>query len=115
MNKLKPVAIQLNGHVYEIPSTAYLWEGNTLCFALIHKNTLPKRYGEMYLTGDVFLNHFYSVYDFEADTTGLGVNINSKGKAFIWKKGAKPPKKSERLPNSAQPTFMKYTDKLIKH
>ena len=111
INKLKPIAIQMNGMVYEIPASAYLWESQTKCYTIVHKCNLPPRLQNLFLVGDTFLNHFYSVYNFDKDTVGLGVNIHSKGKAFIWKKGGKPPTQSERLPESAKPGFLKYNDK----
>jgi hypothetical protein len=40
--------------------------------------------------GDVFLRHFYSVYDFDRNQVGLGVNIHSEGKVSIYKPGERP-------------------------
>ena len=47
------------------------------CYFLIHKNTLPSPDENIYLIGDTFLRHFYSVFNFGANTVGLGVNIHS--------------------------------------
>ena len=45
MNILKPIGFQMNGRVFEIPATAYMWEDSdaTFCYMMVHKNTLPKR------------------------------------------------------------------------
>ena len=34
----------------------------------------------MYLVGGLFLQHFYSVYDFDKDEISLGINKHSEGK-----------------------------------
>lgn len=57
---------------------------------LIHKCTLPGKNAFLFLIGDVFLRNFYSVYDFEKDQVGLGVNIHSKGKVRMYKAGRRP-------------------------
>lgn len=101
----------MNGVVYEIPSTAYLWESEHTCYTIIHACNLPGKLANIFLVGDTFLNHFYSVYDFDADTVGLGVNVHSKGKAFAWPVGDSPPSKSDRLPNSAAPGYLRFNDK----
>ena len=44
----------------------------------------------MFLIGDAFLKHFYSVYDFDKDQVSLGVNIHSKGKVTMYKPGERP-------------------------
>ena len=33
---------------------------------------------DIYLVGDTFLRHFYSVYNFDDNTIGLGVNKHSE-------------------------------------
>jgi hypothetical protein len=54
------------------------------CYFLIHKNTLPSPDENIYLIGDTFLRHFYSVFNFGANTVGLGVNIHSAKVAKIY-------------------------------
>mmetsp|Transcript_2201 Transcript_2201/g.3308 ORF Transcript_2201/g.3308 Transcript_2201/m.3308 type:complete len:92 (+) Transcript_2201:1896-2171(+) len=39
---------------------------------------------DMYMIGDLFLRHFYSVYDFDKDEVSLGVNAHSKGKVSMF-------------------------------
>jgi hypothetical protein len=41
----------------------------------------------LFLIGDAFLKHFYSVYDFDRDTVSLGINTHSKGKVAMYKPG----------------------------
>ena len=43
----------------------------------------------MFLIGDAFLKHFYSVYDFDRDTVSLGINMHSKGKVSMFKPGTR--------------------------
>ena len=40
-------------------------------------------YPNMYLLGDIFLRHFYSVYDYGENKVGLGVNKDSTDIASI--------------------------------
>jgi len=42
------------------------------------------------LIGDAFLRHFYSVYDFDKDQVGIGVNLHSQGKVSMYKPGERP-------------------------
>ena len=37
----------------------------------------------MYMIGDLFLKHFYSVYDMDRDEVSLGVNVHSQKTARI--------------------------------
>jgi hypothetical protein len=63
--------------VYEIPSSQYTFESNpNKCFLKIHKNNLPDQNANLFLMGDLFLKHFYSVFDFDNDMIGLGINVN---------------------------------------
>ena len=71
----------------------YLFKsGPTKCYFVIHKCKLPGKNAFLYLVGDVFLRHFYSVYDFDKDQLSLGVNIHSKGLVSMYKPGQKAPK-----------------------
>jgi hypothetical protein len=53
---------------------------------------LPGKNAFLYLVGDVFLRHFYSVYDFDKDQLSLGVNIHSHGLVSMSKPGEQTPK-----------------------
>jgi hypothetical protein len=44
----------------------------------------------LFLIGDAFLKHFYSVYDFDRDTLSLGINKHSEGKVSMYKPGDRP-------------------------
>ena len=44
----------------------------------------------MFLIGDAFLRHFYSVYDFDRDQVSLGINVHSKDKVSMYKPGGRP-------------------------
>lgn len=57
---------------------------------MIHKCRLPGKNKNLFLIGDAFLKHFYSVYDFDKDTMSLGINMHSKGKVSMYKPGDRP-------------------------
>jgi len=59
------------------------------CYFVIHKCRLPGKNKNLFLIGDAFLKHFYSVYDFDKDTVSLGVNMHSKDKVSMYKPGTK--------------------------
>jgi len=56
----------------------------------VHKCRLPGKNKNLFLIGDAFLKHFYSVYDFDRDTLSLGVNMHSKNKVSMYKPGNRP-------------------------
>ena len=60
------------------------------CYFVVHKCRLPGKNKNLFLIGDAFLKHFYSVYDFDRDTLSLGVNMHSKGKVSMYKPGSRP-------------------------
>lgn len=60
------------------------------CFFVIHKCRLPGKNKNLFLIGDAFLRHFYSVYDFDRDQISLGVNVHSKNKVTMYKPGQRP-------------------------
>ena len=57
---------------------------------MIHKCRLPGKNKNLFLIGDAFLKHFYSVYDFDKDTVSLGINQHSEGKVSMYKPGSRP-------------------------
>jgi hypothetical protein len=57
---------------------------------VIHKCRLPGKNKNLFLIGDAFLKHFYSVYDFDQDTVALGINKHSEGKVSMYKPGSRP-------------------------
>ena len=81
--KLKPIGLIMNGHVFELMPDTYLYEDvEKNCYLLVHENKLSGNAKYLYLVGDTFLSHFYSVYDYEGDSVGLGVNVHSEGRAY---------------------------------
>ena len=65
----------------------YLFDSNgKLCFLKIHRNKLPLGNQGMYLLGALFLQHYYSVFNFDMDTVGLGINKHSEGKVKLYRK-----------------------------
>lgn len=88
MKKVKPVGFQLSDYVFELNAEEYLFKARkNTCFFVIHKTDLPGDQGNIYLMGDLFLRHFYSVYDFDRDEVSLGVNSHSLDKAHMYSPG----------------------------
>jgi hypothetical protein len=61
------------------------------CFFVIHKTGVEGgQDSNMYMLGDLFLQHFYSVYDFDKDEVSIGVNSHSKDKVHMYSSGNRP-------------------------
>lgn len=89
--KIKPVGFQMSDYVFEINPEQYLYKANdNKCFFVIHKCRLPGKNKDLFLIGDAFLRHFYSVYDFDMDQISLGVNVHSQGQVSMYKPGERP-------------------------
>lgn len=85
----------MSDYVFEMNPEQYLYKSDEgKCYFVIHKCRLPGKNKDLFLIGDAFLRHFYSVYDFDKDQVGLGVNIHSKGKVSMYKPGNKPAEKT---------------------
>lgn len=68
---------------------------------------MPAPYTDIFLIGDVFLNHFYSSYDFDKNTVALGINTHSQGRAYIFKKGEDGPSQDQlKRPASVKGTVL---------
>ena len=66
--KIKPVGFQLSDFVFEIKPEEYLYPAHaSKCYFVLHKCKLPGKNKNLFLVGDAFLRHFYSVYDFDND------------------------------------------------
>jgi hypothetical protein len=89
--KLKPVGFQMSDYVFEINPEQYLYKSShKKCYFVVHKCRLPGKNKNLFLIGDAFLKHFYSVYDFDKDTLSLGINQHSSGKVSMYKPGSRP-------------------------
>ena len=81
----------MSDYVFEITPEQYLYKSShKKCYFVIHKCRLPGKNKNLFLIGDAFLKHFYSVYDFDNDTISLGINSNSEGKVTMYKPGERP-------------------------
>mmetsp|Transcript_27424 Transcript_27424/g.41699 ORF Transcript_27424/g.41699 Transcript_27424/m.41699 type:complete len:85 (+) Transcript_27424:1413-1667(+) len=81
----------MSDYVFELTPEQYLYKANeNKCYFVIHKCRLPGKNKDLYLVGDAFLRHFYSVYDFDKDTLSIGVNSHSKGLVSMYKPGERP-------------------------
>ena len=82
----------MSDYVFELNAEEYLFKARkNTCFFVIHKTELgsgPE--SNIYLIGDLFLRHFYSVYDFERDEVSLGVNSHSLDKVHMYSPGQRP-------------------------
>ena len=92
VKKVKPLGFQFSDYVFELNAEEYLFPARKdACFFVIHKTDLGGNdKGNMYLVGGLFLQHFYSVYDFDKDEISLGVNSHSKGRVQMYRPGERP-------------------------
>ena len=81
VKKVKPVSFQMSDYIFEIDPDEYLLVASkNKCFFVIHRTDLGDNEGEqsnIFMIGDLFLKHFYSVYDLDRDEVALGVNTHS--------------------------------------
>ena len=76
----------MSDYVFEINPQQYLYKSShNKCYFVIHKCRLPGKNKNLFLIGDAFLKHFYSVYDFDRNTLALGINKHSEGKVRMYK------------------------------
>ena len=69
----------MSDYVFEITPEQYLYKSDEgKCYFVIHKCRLPGKNKNLYLIGDAFLRHFYSVYDFDKDQISMFINDQSK-------------------------------------
>ena len=81
----------MSDYVFEINPDQYLYKSSAeKCFFVLHKCKLPGKNANLYLIGDAFLRHFYSVYDFDEDQISLGINTHSESKVSMYKPGQRP-------------------------
>lgn len=94
----------MSDYVFEINPEQYLYKSShKKCYFVIHKCRLPGKNKNLFLIGDAFLKHFYSVYDFDQDTVAIGINVHSKGKVSMYKPGQRP--QDEDKKTTSQPSL----------
>lgn len=85
--KLQPVGFLIGGGksstgsqtIFEIPPTEYLFQAEGKCQFAIAENKLDTFNNKNFIFGQLFLRHFYTVYNFENEQISLGINKNSQG------------------------------------
>ena len=81
---LSPIGLQMNDYLFEMSPETYLVEAAPgWCMVMIEGNFMPAPYDQMYIAGDTFLAHFYSMYNFDENTISIGINTHSEGMAYI--------------------------------
>jgi len=81
----------MSDFVFELQPKEYLYPAHaSKCYFVLHKCKLPGKNKNLFLIGDAFLRHFYSVYDFDSDQISLGINSHSEGKVNMYKPGDRP-------------------------
>jgi hypothetical protein len=94
----------MSDYVFEINPEQYLYKSShKKCYFVIHKCRLPGKNKNLFLIGDAFLKHFYSVYDFDNDTVAIGINSHSEGKVSMYKPGEGPHKANATLAQTPAP------------
>ena len=84
--RVKPFGIHLDSYIFELPPSEYLFSsGAKECQFKMHKCNLPGKNKNMMILGDLFLQNFYSVFNYETKTIGLGVDKHAEGKAKMYK------------------------------
>ena len=76
---LKSVSFNIEGTIFELSPEAYLHQGEGICQFAIAQNPLDKHNNGNFLFGDLFLKHFYSIYDYDQELISLGINKHSEG------------------------------------
>lgn len=87
--QVKPVAFQIGETIFELSPIAYLHQGERICQFAIAENPLDKHNNGNFLFGDLFLKHFYSIYDYDQELISLGVNTHSQSLVQMFPKGQK--------------------------
>jgi hypothetical protein len=80
---LGSVSFHIEDTIFELKPLAYLHQGDGICQFAIAENPLDKHNNGNFLLGDLFLKHFYSIYDYDHELISLGVNSHSKDVASM--------------------------------
>lgn len=68
--------------------TEFLFQAPDMCQFAIAENKLDKFNNKNFIFGQLFLKHFYTVYNYENEQISLGVNVNSKDVVKMMSPGA---------------------------
>lgn len=88
--QVKPVGFQIGDTIFELSPKAYLHQGQGICQFAIAKNPLDELNNGNFLFGDLFLKHFYSIFDYDQELISLGINTHSQGLVSMYQKGSQP-------------------------
>ena len=66
---------------------SYLFQTPDVCQFGIAENKLDKFNNKNIILGQLFLKHFYTVFNYENEQISLGVNINSKDNVRMYQPG----------------------------
>ncbi|XP_053310247.1 gastricsin-like isoform X1 [Spea bombifrons] len=72
VQNLPSISFIISGTQFSIPPSGYILQINGYCVVGFESTYLPSRNGQpLWILGDVFLRHYYSVYDFENNQVGF--------------------------------------------
>ena len=83
---LEPVGFQIGGGksssgsqtIFEISPSEYIFQSPDKCQFAIAENKLDKFNNKNFIFGQLFLRHFYTLYNYENEQISLGINRNSE-------------------------------------
>jgi hypothetical protein len=88
--KLSPVGFLIEGgshsggqSLFSINSSEYVYQADGKCQFAIAENKLDKFNNKNFILGQLFLKHFYTVFNYENEQISLGVNTESKGRVNV--------------------------------
>jgi hypothetical protein len=64
--------------IFEINPSEYLFQSQGKCQFAIAENKLDRFNNKNFIFGQLFLRHFYTVYNYENEQIALGINRNSE-------------------------------------
>jgi hypothetical protein len=73
--------------VFEVKPDSYLFQTPDVCQFGIAENKLDHFNNKNIILGQLFLKHFYTVFNYENEQISLGVNVNSKDNVRMYQPG----------------------------